>query len=163
YDFWAAISRDGGYSFGAPVRISHALSAPAPDGGDDFSHVALDGDYLYAAWADMRTSPTGASGDVRSLYFGRVALGAPTPVATLPARATEREGAQVVAEQPIGDRGVDLTIATTAFAAPTHVQVFLPAGYAADPARRWPVTYYLHGAQGDEKRFDAWYGDLIHG
>jgi S-formylglutathione hydrolase FrmB len=71
------------------------------------------------------------------------------------------DGARIVAEQPIGARGIDLTIATPAFAAPTHVQVFLPAGYDADPRRRWPVTYYLHGAQGDPARFNAWYGDLI--
>ena len=79
-------------------------------------------------------------------------------VACSPARADD---ARIVAEHPVGDHGIDLTIATTAFTAPTHVQVFLPAGYDADPARRWPVTYYLHGAQGDEKRFNEWYGDLI--
>src|SRR5207244_4343332 len=44
---------------------------------------------------------------------------------------------------------------------PPKVQVFLPAGYDADSGRRWPVTYYLHGANGDAARFHAWYGDLI--
>jgi S-formylglutathione hydrolase FrmB len=31
-----------------------------------------------------------------------------------------------------------------------HVLVYLPAGYAADPAKRWPVFYYLHGLGGNE-------------
>src|SRR5690348_6245795 len=75
--------------------------------------------------------------------------------------ATTADGARIVAEKPLPDRGIDLTIATNAYSAPTHAQVFLPAGYDADPSRRWPVTYYLHGAQGDSTRFHAWYGDLI--
>jgi S-formylglutathione hydrolase FrmB len=78
----------------------------------------------------------------------------------VPASAAHAD-AKVVASWSLPDRGVDLTIATTAFAAPTHVQVYLPAGYDADPKRRWPVTYYLHGANGDDTRFHAWYGDLI--
>jgi S-formylglutathione hydrolase FrmB len=70
-------------------------------------------------------------------------------------------GARIVQERPLPDNGVELTIATAAFSAPTRVEVYLPAGYEADPSRRWPVTYYLHGAQGDQARFHAWYGDLI--
>src|SRR3954465_6708240 len=65
------------------------------------------------------------------------------------AASARADGARIVAEHPLPDRGVDLTIATNAFTAPTEVQVFLPAGYDADPSRRWPVTYYLHRAQGD--------------
>jgi S-formylglutathione hydrolase FrmB len=80
----------------------------------------------------------------------------------LPAGAAHASApARIVAEWSMPDRGVQLTIATSAFTAPTHVQVFLPAGYDADTKRRWPVTYYLHGAQGDSTRFHAWYGDLI--
>jgi S-formylglutathione hydrolase FrmB len=70
-------------------------------------------------------------------------------------------GAKVVSEQSLDDDRVELTISTPAFTDPTRVQVFLPAGYDEHPKRRWPVTYYLHGAQGDETRFNAWYGDLI--
>ena len=79
-------------------------------------------------------------------------------VCCAPAQANE---ATIVEERPLEDRGVELTIATPAFTAPARVQVFLPAGYDADPERRWPVTYYLHGAQGDSARFHAWFGDLI--
>jgi S-formylglutathione hydrolase FrmB len=77
------------------------------------------------------------------------------------ARAAADDGARIVAERSLGPNAVELTIATPAFSAPTRVQVFLPAGYDADLKRRWPVTYYLHGAQGDETRFAAWYGKLI--
>jgi S-formylglutathione hydrolase FrmB len=82
-------------------------------------------------------------------------LGAPMTV------HAEEGGAKVVGEKQLTGRRVELTIQTPAFAEPTRVQVFLPAGYDDDPARRWPVTYYLHGANGDEKRFNEWYADLI--
>jgi S-formylglutathione hydrolase FrmB len=77
------------------------------------------------------------------------------------ASGANRDGARVVAERHLSANRVELTIATPAFAAPTRVQVIVPAGYDAQPARRWPVTYYLHGAQGDATRFNEWYGDLI--
>src|SRR6059058_3480347 len=70
-------------------------------------------------------------------------------------------GARIVGERALPDNGIELTISTPAFAAPTRVEVYLPAGYDADPQRRWPVTYYLHGAGGDQTRFHAWYGALI--
>lgn len=82
YDMWAAVSRDGGFYFDPPVRISHALSAPQITSGsgfaagDDFGTVALDDKYLYVAWGDMRENPdSSASGAQRSVYFGRVPLG----------------------------------------------------------------------------------------
>jgi S-formylglutathione hydrolase FrmB len=80
----------------------------------------------------------------------------------LAAPAAQAEGgARIVAERPLEGRGIELTIATPAFSAPTRVQVFLPAGYESGGKRRWPVTYYLHGAQGDEARFYGWFGKLI--
>ena len=70
--------------------------------------------------------------------------------------------ATVIGEHGVDDgHGIELTISTPAFSAPTKVQVFLPAGYDAHPERRWPVTYYVHGAQGDQTRFWPWFGDLI--
>jgi S-formylglutathione hydrolase FrmB len=47
----------------------------------------------------------------------------------------------------------ELTLRTPELAAPTHVRVLLPAGYASRSARRYPVLYLLHGA-GDDYR--AW-------
>lgn len=98
----------------------------------------------------------GVLGLVMVTLFALLAVG--TPVARAD---TGYNGARIVAEQPIGSNGIDLTISTPAIAAPTHVQVFLPAGYNSEPAHRWPVTYYLHGTDGDSTRFNAWFGDLI--
>jgi S-formylglutathione hydrolase FrmB len=88
-----------------------------------------------------------------AVLLAMLALAVPSAAAANPAR--------IVSERSVAGNGVELTIATTAFTTPTRVQVFLPAGYATQPTRRWPVTYYLHGAQGDQTRFWPWYGDLI--
>jgi S-formylglutathione hydrolase FrmB len=84
-----------------------------------------------------------------------LAIAAPTTASAAPAH--------IVSEQPVdGGHGLELTIATSAFfGGQAKVQVFLPAGYDAQPERRWPVTYYLHGAQGDQTRFWSWYGPEI--
>ena len=74
YDFWAAISPDGGRRFSPPIRISHAVSSAEPSGGDDFSFVALGERYLYATWADMRKSPNSSAAGDRTLYFARIPL-----------------------------------------------------------------------------------------
>jgi len=47
-----------------------------------------------------------------------------------------------------GDTDFTLTVTTSEVAGPHRIRVFLPAGYAADPGRRWPVTYFLHGGPG---------------
>ncbi|MFJ1754819.1 alpha/beta hydrolase [Kitasatospora sp. NPDC088134] len=46
--------------------------------------------------------------------------------------------------------GTDFTITvSTARLGGTHrIRILLPRGYAADPGRRWPVTYFLHGGGG---------------
>jgi S-formylglutathione hydrolase FrmB len=81
-------------------------------------------------------------------------------VAAAPATADDR--VRITGEQPVDDgHGIELTVETPAFSRPAKVRVYLPAGYDAQPGRRWPVTYYLHGAQGDQARFWSWYGDLI--
>jgi S-formylglutathione hydrolase FrmB len=79
----------------------------------------------------------------------------------LPVAMATANPARITGERSLGPNRVELTIATPALTGPTKVQVFLPAGYDQKPKRRWPVTYYLHGAQGDEARFFPWYGDLI--
>ena len=75
YDFWTAASFDNGLTFSSPVRVSNAASPPGNrQGNDDFSSVALDDTYLYAAWGDQRTSPTNASPGPTAVYFARVPL-----------------------------------------------------------------------------------------
>ncbi|MGW0931893.1 alpha/beta hydrolase [Streptomyces sp. NPDC002644] len=46
------------------------------------------------------------------------------------------------------DTDFTLTVTTAEVAGPHRIRVFLPSGYAADPDRRWPVTYFLHGGPG---------------
>ncbi len=79
---------------------------------------------------------------IAALFTAAVAFGA--------ASASAQD---IVSDQPIGDRVHVLTIRTDAFAAPTKVDVFLPTGYDADPARRWPVTYVTAGTMNNYDSF----------
>lgn len=73
YDFWTAVSFDNGHTFSHPLRVSNAVSPPGnAEGNDDFSNVALDDGYLYAAWGDQRTSPTNPAPGPIAVYFARV-------------------------------------------------------------------------------------------
>jgi S-formylglutathione hydrolase FrmB len=53
---------------------------------------------------------------------------------------------EVVAEEVIGPRTLDLTIASRALGATVRVLLLLPPDWATQPERRWPVLYLLHGA-----------------
>jgi len=55
FNIWAAISRDKGKTFSAAVKVSTMDSPGGNSSGDDYSGIALDGEYLYATWADWRT------------------------------------------------------------------------------------------------------------
>jgi hypothetical protein len=80
YDFWTAVSFDNGATFSRPLRVSNAVSPPGnASGNDDFSSVALDDRYLYAAWGDRRTSPTNPAPGPVGVYFARVPLNAYSP------------------------------------------------------------------------------------
>jgi S-formylglutathione hydrolase FrmB len=63
--------------------------------------------------------------------------------------------ATITAEKSLGPRVLELTISTPAFATPTHVDVDLPNGYATEPGRRWPVSYFLAGTQNTYKSFNS--------
>jgi hypothetical protein len=80
YDFWTAVSFDNGATFSKPLRVSNAVSPPGnAAGNDDFSSVALDDRYLYAAWGDQRTSPMDPAPGPVGVYFARVPLNAYSP------------------------------------------------------------------------------------
>jgi hypothetical protein len=75
YDYWTTVSFDDGRTFSTPLKVSNAPSPRGNSAGnDDFSSVALDDDYLYAAWGDQRTSPTDATAGPVSVYLARVPL-----------------------------------------------------------------------------------------
>ncbi|MFI1188617.1 alpha/beta hydrolase [Streptomyces californicus] len=42
-----------------------------------------------------------------------------------------------------------LTVTTPRVSGPHKIRVFLPRGYSAEPDKRWPVTYFLHGGGGN--------------
>jgi S-formylglutathione hydrolase FrmB len=52
----------------------------------------------------------------------------------------------VTDERRLSDRLTELTMATPALDFPVSVRVLLPDGYDADPERRYPVLYLLHGS-----------------
>jgi len=53
--------------------------------------------------------------------------------------------ARVVATQTLGPRVRDLTIDSPALGRRAKVRLLLPRGFEAEPARRWPVLWLLHG------------------
>ncbi|MEO7097540.1 MAG: hypothetical protein ABI175_30040, partial [Polyangiales bacterium] len=71
----------------------------------------------------------------------------PPPAAVAPAFAGGH--GTVVAER----------VESAALGVTKSVVVYLPAGYEADPARRWPVYYFLHGLGGDETNWTK-HGEL---
>ncbi len=65
----------------------------------------------------------------------------------------QAQDARVTEEKKVNDRTVTLTVATSAFAAPTNVDVIFPTGYDADPQKRWPVTYVTAGIMNNYDSF----------
>jgi diacylglycerol O-acyltransferase / trehalose O-mycolyltransferase len=80
----------------------------------------------------------------RALLLALLALAA----GAAPASAADH-GITVTASRALSPRLTDLTMTTAALAAPTHVRILVPAGYDANPARRYPVLYLLHGSYDD--------------
>jgi S-formylglutathione hydrolase FrmB len=56
---------------------------------------------------------------------------------------------QLLSEQRLSDRTLDLTFRTPALAEPTKVRVLLPTGFDPAAAMRYPVLYLLHGGAAD--------------
>jgi hypothetical protein len=74
YDVWAAVGRDqgaNGASFSAPVRVTSVTAAYPPlnpgGGGDDFSFILADNQYVHVGWSDSRNGRTEA-------WYGRISL-----------------------------------------------------------------------------------------
>ena len=64
-----------------------------------------------------------------------------TPPESSPARPT----AHVVATTQVSPRMWDVTVESPAVGARVRVRLMLPARFTAEPDRRWPVLYLLHG------------------
>jgi len=71
YSVWATISRDGGASFSAPLRVSSTDSPPPTNAmeniDDDDSSVAVAGDHVLLTWADWRLQE-------RAVFFSDIKL-----------------------------------------------------------------------------------------
>lgn len=76
---------------------------------------------------------------------GRTLLAA---LAAVLATATPADGLTVTGEKQLSPRLSELTVRTSALPEAAHVRILLPDGYAAQPRRRWPVLYLLHGTSG---------------
>ncbi len=79
-----------------------------------------------------------------ALVLAACSSGSPPPTAPT--------SASPLAPTPTGGHGTVVTehVASEALGVTKSVVVYLPAGYDAAPARRWPVYYFLHGLGGDE-------------
>jgi hypothetical protein len=73
YEIWSAVSRDGGRTFSAPMKVSTERSPGVSRRrgmsahGNDFISVALDGDFVHMTWFDNRAGFQGT-------WYGRVPL-----------------------------------------------------------------------------------------
>ena len=88
----------------------------------------------------------------RSIRSGRHLATLLIAIAATLAPATSQaadHGIDLVGSQQLDPRLSELTVSTAALKQPAHVRVLLPEGYDADPNRRYPVLYLLHGAFGN--------------
>jgi S-formylglutathione hydrolase FrmB len=86
--------------------------------------------------------------------------GRPTTAATQQASSTPAgaRAIKVVSRQRQDPRLEEWTLRTPALYDATSVRVLLPAGYATDPGRRYPVLYLLAGAESDYRSWTQ-FGD----
>jgi diacylglycerol O-acyltransferase / trehalose O-mycolyltransferase len=76
------------------------------------------------------------------------ALGACTAAGPTDAPTSAAATPQVTQTVQLGPRTIDLTIQSPAVGSSVAVRLILPTRYAAEPNRRFPVLYLLHGATG---------------
>ncbi|MBB1244091.1 esterase [Streptomyces durbertensis] len=80
------------------------------------------------------------------------ALGGPTARADAPAIPEFADGFGLTQDPGKTEvrSGTDftLTVTTPQVSGPHKIRVFLPSGYHANPGKRWPVAYFLHGGGG---------------
>lgn len=77
------------------------------------------------------------------------ASAAPAAEGTTPPAMTDGFGLTQVGTSTGSDINFYLTVTTPEVAGEQHIKIILPAGYYDDPARRYPVMYFLHGSPDD--------------
>jgi S-formylglutathione hydrolase FrmB len=85
----------------------------------------------------------------RAIFLVPFLVACGTKTASAPSQATPPPPST-----PPGPSAVtDVTFHSDALGVDKHYLVYLPAGYEADPARRWPVVYMLNGLGGNERNW----------
>ena len=101
----------------------------------------------------------GCSKDPQEQGAGRTPSSTPsiTPSSTTPSvtgtPTAPKPSAEVVSEQKVGTRLVELTIRSAAIGQTVQVRLLTPDGWDKRGSRTWPVLYLLHGCC---DRFDRW-------
>ncbi|MGW2399891.1 alpha/beta hydrolase [Kitasatospora sp. NPDC001664] len=94
-----------------------------------------------------------------AVLTGAVPAGAAVPATAAPATAAVSAAVPVFADgqgltvlagatEAHGPGDFTITVTTPQVAGKHRIRILLPAGYDADPGRRWPVAYFLHGGGG---------------
>ncbi|MEU4026688.1 alpha/beta hydrolase [Streptomyces anulatus] len=104
------------------------------------------------ALAGLRAGAAAAAAATVAMTMLTAFAAAPTARADAPAIPDFTDGhglTRVVdATEVRSETDFTLTVTTPQVSGPHKIRVFLPEGYAADPGKRWPVTYFLHGGGG---------------
>jgi S-formylglutathione hydrolase FrmB len=66
-----------------------------------------------------------------------------------PPTLTDRDGLTQVGTATGTSTNFLITVTTPEVSGQHHIKIILPAGYYADPTRRYPVLYFLHGSPDD--------------
>ncbi|MDM4718243.1 alpha/beta hydrolase-fold protein [Micromonospora sp. WMMA1363] len=61
---------------------------------------------------------------------------------------TDGYGLTLVGSEVHSSTDFTITVTTGQLSGQHKIRIFLPADYATDPGRRWPVAYFLHGGSG---------------
>jgi len=72
---------------------------------------------------------------------------APASVAAAPS-FSDHADLRVVSQKQLDARLLAVTVSTPALGSTANIRILLPADYGADPGRRYPVFYLLHGTSG---------------
>jgi S-formylglutathione hydrolase FrmB len=94
-----------------------------------------------------------ARGRAARIALVTAAVVASLAIFTSPAAASpplgDGDGIHVVESKSLDQRLVEATVSSQALSGPVGIRILLPADYDADPERRYPVLYLLHGGFGN--------------
>jgi diacylglycerol O-acyltransferase / trehalose O-mycolyltransferase len=129
-----------------PERRRPALPAAQPARTSNAPRAAWHGDTVGdPAAAAQGRRPRRVRVPARTALFVALLLSAGC-AAAVPGGTQAPALPRMVAATALSARVVDLVIDSPAVGPRVPVRLLLPAGYAAQPQRRWPVLYLLHGA-----------------